>query len=786
MQKTSTDTGGFVHRLGTEYERELITESAIDPEVARERGYLALLRPRVNYDNSPVPGIDSREYLRKIGFPTWAIREDYYFPGLWIPGWDVTGRRTPGQWKPRNPVPNKDGKRMKYAGAKGQAARLDVHPRWTRDRGQDDPALVPWIKDVSRPLWITEGVKKADALTSQDVCTIALSGVFNWRNGLGTLGDWEDVPLRGREVTICFDADAKIKSQVALAMDRLGRWLKSRGVAKVWYLVVPGEVVTSTGVTPVKGVDDYLAAGGTLKALEQARDTKPPKALDGKDTYTDARLAETIAAEVLDGRYLYIPGERSGRWLGWTGRRWEETSEVSVTESVRVWALGRFADAAQAMNKGVEGAEYEVSGFQPLLGASRIKAVLSLARGVDYVIRTDADLDADPDLLNTPSGVVDLRTGDLMPHDPSYLMTKVTGIEYDPEADMGTWLRALDGCLPADCLDWLQLVIGQAATGHQSDGGRTLLMTGKGNAGKTMIAGAVFDVLGGHVPGGGYAVKVPNTLLLTSRGGGKGSATPEKMTLRGCRYAYIEETPENGHLDANALKEIQDAQVIEGRELYRGYVSFRPSHSIVINTNNPPVVTDTDWGTWRRLARINFLYRFVPEGKPLVDENDRRADPKVKRSMSEPAAMAGCLRWIVEGARRWYERGQDVGTDPASVEDAVTSWRMESDLLLRYLSERCEFVADSCVSSTVLHADFSAWLKAQNHPGQWPQRTFTTRLREHSGLPAPIRAAAGVRFAAVNASMPPVVTGSWLGSAPKLPAQGAAWWGLRFRGESDA
>jgi Domain of unknown function (DUF3854) len=68
-----------------------------------------------------------------------------------------------------------DSKPMKYASPRGQTSRIDVHPR-NRDK----------IADATTELWITEGIKKADSLTSRGLCVIALTGVFNWRSTLGT------------------------------------------------------------------------------------------------------------------------------------------------------------------------------------------------------------------------------------------------------------------------------------------------------------------------------------------------------------------------------------------------------------------------------------------------------------------------------------------------------------------------------------------------------------------------------------------------------------------------
>jgi hypothetical protein len=80
------------------------------------------------------------------------------------------------------------------------------------------------------------------------------------------------VSLKGRTVTICFDADACTNPHVQRAMIRLGRWLLSKAVKKVWYLIVPAE---HNGVA-VKGADDFFAAGGTLEELKTNRLGMPP------------------------------------------------------------------------------------------------------------------------------------------------------------------------------------------------------------------------------------------------------------------------------------------------------------------------------------------------------------------------------------------------------------------------------------------------------------------------------------------------------------------------------
>lgn len=99
------------------------------------------------------------------------------------------------------------------------------------------------------------------------------------------------------------------------------------------------------------------------------------------------------------------------------GRRWAECSDVTVGEAVRQYSLERFSEtlAEARATAGQAGNTNAVDGWRSMLSAGRERSVLSLARGI--VERQVTDLDRDLDLLNTPSGVVDLTTGELLPHD---------------------------------------------------------------------------------------------------------------------------------------------------------------------------------------------------------------------------------------------------------------------------------------------------------------------------------------------------------------------------------
>ena len=124
-----------------------------------------------------------------------------------MPLYDATGAVRSYQIRPDEPR-IVDGKAVKYESPRATAPVLDIHP--ARRHLLDDPSV---------PLFITEGVKKADAATSRGLCCLALAGVYGWRGqngqgGLTALPDWESIALKGRKVYLVFDSDIMEKRPV--------------------------------------------------------------------------------------------------------------------------------------------------------------------------------------------------------------------------------------------------------------------------------------------------------------------------------------------------------------------------------------------------------------------------------------------------------------------------------------------------------------------------------------------------------------------------------------------
>lgn len=730
-----------VPELSSEHVAELEQGSAIDPAVIAERGYRTL-------------NTDQREELIRLRIPSWSRNQDRYFPGLLIPMYRATGEQISHQWKPNVPPHDpKSAKPRKYASVAGMTNRIDVHPRNTH-----------LVADPAVPLYITEGVKKADALTSRGCCTIALSGVFNWRSRLGTLGDWEDIPLKVRTVVLCFDADALTNRNVANAMGRLGKWLKSKGAARVCYIVTPHRC----GGTETKGVDDFLAAGGTIEQLHAVLTDVPPQHLTPKIEVNDTFAAADLADEVLDGRYLWSPGMG---WLRWDGHRWVRTPDQDVRETARRWVLEKYRAASDEVNASVAAGDSNAvarlisvrDAWFGLMQRARLDAICSLAQGIQLV--DDDAFDNHPDMLNVANGVVDLRNGVLYPPDPMLLMTKMAGAAYVPGAmHHQDWTAALDA-LPPDVRGWYQVRCGQGATGHMTPDDKLIFHQGSGENGKTTVTTGIRGALGD------YYVNVSHRALLAD----PHQHSTELMAFRGARFALTEETPEERRLSVVRLKQAVGTPQMKARFMRQDEVEWEATHSLFVSSNYKLQIEETDHGVWRRLVLVRFPYTFK-SADDLSGDDDRLRDPNLRERIRDGEAQhEAVLNWLVVGAMKWYAADRVMPVEPTCVVEDTREWRMESDPILRHIDDRLVFDPNRNIPTEDLRADFNAFLgRLGHHP--WSEKTFAARFGSHSEIVAN-------RVTKGRARNGPG-TSCRLSSA-SVPERYRAWLGVRFRTSAD-
>lgn len=427
--------------------------------------------------------------------------------------------------------------------------------------------------------------------------------------------------------------------------------------------------------------------------------------------YTEVHATERLAKH-LRKRFRFCP---EFGWMEWTGMQWSEVSEDVVIEASRqrhkAWYTEPLGQAI--LLKADSGV---VPALKRLLSRNGVTAVVALSRGQLHI--DGNKFDSHTDLLNTPSGVVDLRTGQVSEHDPELLLTKITAVGYRTGAKHKDWKAVLAAIRP-DTRDYMQVRCGNAITGHQPDDDRVTFFKGGGENGKSTFIGGMTTPLGSY-----YRQVSDKVLLADSK-----SHTTELTDLHGLRVSVIEELPEGRHINVILLKKIT-SQEITARKMRMDTMTFDTTHSTFVTTNYATQVAETDWGTWRRLERIVFPYTYVKASKKL-QARERAGDAGLRdRVRTDPAVQEAALAWMVEGARRWYVNGNRMPAQPESVKADTDEWRMDSDLVFRYFDEWLVADPDSWVSRGEFTDHFNAWLKSDRHQA-WNHKTVMQRFGDH-------------------------------------------------------
>jgi putative DNA primase/helicase len=418
---------------------------------------------------------------------------------------------------------------------------------------------------------------------------------------------------------------------------------------------------------------------------------------------TELGYARRLVA-VYGDRLRYVPAWR--RWLIWDGQRWAPDGSGQAARWMKAIARRLTADALATED--TQARKTALSLARRGESAAGISGALTLASTEQSIVVTPDDLDADPYLLNCPNGVLDLRTGQLAPHDPALLLTKMTGAAYHPGAAGPAFTRFLARVQPDPQMRaFLARLLGHALDGRVVS--HILpIFHGEGGNGKSTLVHAVMTALGDYAD-------AADPGLLTAR---SFDAHPTGIAdLCGLRLAVLHETDAGRHLAEGTVKRLTGGDRLKARRMREDFWSFTPTHTFVMLTNHKPIVTGTDEGIWRRL-------RLVPWNVVIPDtERDEQLSDKIA------AELDAVLAWLVAGYHDWQAHGL---AEPAQITEATTGWRADSDTLRRFLDECCLTGPHLCAGSTEL---FTAWAKWCADQGEDPgtQTAFATAL-QNKGL----------------------------------------------------
>ena len=511
---------------------------------------------------------------------------------------------------------------------------------------------------------LVEGEKCAQALIDAGfVATTAMHGA----NAPVDKTDWS--PLSGKAVLVWPDRDKpgwEYATQAAQA-------ILSAGAKSCHILYPPEEAAEGWDVADAiaEGFDvaTFLTHGPRLQMHDVADDVAPVLSSDESVWGTEDALALSFTRRYhRDWRYVAA----WGRWLVWDGQRWRTEDTLAATDLIR--SVCRQT-AVRADNPKVAA---------KLASASTVGGVERLARADRRHAATTDEWDADPWLLNTPGGVVDLKSGRKRANDRADRMTKITTAT--PGSDCPQWMAFLSDIAGGDIdlQNYLQRMAGYCLTGVTS-AHALFFLYGTGANGKSVFANVISTILGDYA-----ATASMDTFVET-----RGDRHPTDLAgLRGARFVTAIETEQGRRLNESKVKAITGGDKISARFMRQDFFEYTPQFKPVIVGNHKPAIRNIDEAMKRRMHMIPFTVTIPPE----------RRDSRLTEKLL--AERDGILAWAVAGCLAWQREGLK---PPASVVSATEEYFEAEDALGRWLEERCVREPSARSLTAELFSDWKQW-----------------------------------------------------------------------------
>ena len=532
-------------------------------------------------------------------------------------------------------------------------------------------------------IWVTEGEADCERLRSLGAIATTNSG------GAGKWADDFAEYFHKRPVIILPDNDAPGKAHAFQVAQSLSRVAASVRVLKLPGLVAKGDV------------SDWIDAGGTLVALNGLADTTAEFEFNPPTTstwaLTDVGNAERFA-DLFAKQFRYV-GEWD-RWIYYDGKRWAPDAHGSVMraaiDTVRQLHTdaGSLTDSAERTDLARHALRSE--------SARALRALIEIAK-TDRRITIPADqLDNSARtcyLLNVDNGTIDVRTGEIMSHNPEDFITRLAPINFDATASLELWETFLERILPdPEVRAFVQRYAGSALTGDTADQ-CFVLFHGIGANGKSTLENVLLGALGDY----GRQADFETFLHSTGRSDRRGAARSDLVALRGKRLVSAIEASDGQRLNESLVKSLTGSDALTARGNYeRNDSTFTPELHLMLSTNELPRIHG-DTAIWRRVLVVEFPV--------TIPEHER--DTTLFTRLTSPANLAGVLNWCLIGARDWYDTGDTNRLRPPdAVRMATATYRNDQDVLARFFEDCCDLDPSAWTATKELRAVYGGWAEA--------------------------------------------------------------------------
>ena len=389
----------------------------------------------------------------------------------------------------------------------------------------------------------------------------------------------------------------------------------------------------------------------------------------------------------------YVPERK--QWYIYDGKAWrEDTGNLQVMELCK-----ELADKLMLYALGINDEQQRQAyiGFVKRWQIRRNReTILKDAASVYPVLISE--FDSNPDLFNCLNGTVELKTGAFRSHNPEDMLSKISGVSFDPKAVSSRWERFISEVLSEDPerAMYLQKAAGYALSGDTQYETLFILYGPTTRNGKSTCMETILSMMGE------YGKAAQPDILGMKQNMGRNAPSEDVARLSGARLVNISEPDKKLVLSSAMVKTLTGNDTLNARFLHENSFDFKPQFKLFINTNHLPAVTDMTLFNSGRVIIIPFTRHF----------EEQEQDKQLKRKLSEPNNLSGVLNWCLEGYRLLNEQGFAM---PDSIRAATDEYRYDSDKVGQFAEEMLIKDPQSEVRTSEVYGQYQQWCEHNGH-----------------------------------------------------------------------
>lgn len=329
--------------------------------------------------------------------------------------------------------------------------------------------------------------------------------------------------------------------------------------------------------------------------------------------------------------------------------------------------------------------------IQRLLGDRSRKVYIQEALSwlkIETFIPDERALFTNDDFINVKNGLLNWKTGELLPHTPHQLSTIQIPVDYDPHADTAFIDKFFQGVIPTDAIPTIEEMFGYCllpTTEYQT----AFMFTGEGSNGKSTVINMLTAFVG-----------TENTTNISLQDLEKNRF--KLAQLQGKLINTFSDLSHKALETSGTFKSIVAGDRMSAEFKGKDAFDFEPFARLVFSANEPPASRDVSKAYFRRWIIIPFPYSF-DQSSP----NAKKGDPHLSAKLKQPENLSALLKVALGGLKRLTENKGFTMNE--STLKALEQYKQDIDNVKAFIKEVCSVGPGECVSRPNFYNAYSKW-----------------------------------------------------------------------------